>query len=158
LTKLKTLSRLGKIIASERAAGKVVVLANGCFDIFHVGHIRYLREAKARGDLLIVALNSDKSVKKLKGMGRPILPQAERAEILAAFSFVDYITIFDEPTVEKILRQLKPDIHAKGSDYTEESVPERETVREYGGRVAIVGGPKVRNTSDIIQRIARAKE
>jgi len=158
LTKLKTLSRLGKIVASERAAGKVVVLANGCFDIFHVGHIRYLREAKARGDLLIVALNSDKSVKKLKGMGRPILPQAERAEILAAFSFVDYITIFDEPTVEKILRQLKPDIHAKGSDYTEESVPERETVREYGGRVAIVGGPKVRNTSDIIQRIARAKE
>jgi len=158
LTKLKTLSRLGKIVASERAAGKVVVLANGCFDIFHVGHIRYLREAKARGDLLIVALNSDKSVRKLKGMGRPILPQAERAEILAAFSFVDYITIFDEPTVEKILRQLKPDIHAKGSDYTEESVPERETVREYGGRVAIVGGPKVRNTSDIIQRIARAKE
>lgn len=158
MTKLKTLSRLGKIVASERAAGKVVVLANGCFDIFHVGHIRYLREAKARGDLLIVALNSDKSVKKLKGMGRPILPQAERAEILAAFSFVDYITIFDEPTVEKILRQLKPDIHAKGSDYTEESVPERETVREYGGRVAIVGGPKVRNTSDIIQRIARAKE
>ncbi len=158
MTKLKTLSRLGKIVASERAAGKVVVLANGCFDIFHVGHIRYLREAKARGDLLIVALNSDKSVRKLKGMGRPILPQAERAEILAAFSFVDYITIFDEPTVEKILRQLKPDIHAKGSDYTEESVPERETVREYGGRVAIVGGPKVRNTSDIIQRIARAKE
>lgn len=158
MIKLKTLSQLRKIVASEKATGKVVVLANGCFDIFHVGHIRYLRGARAKGDLLIVALNSDKSVRKLKGKGRPILPQAERAEILSAFSFVDYITIFDEPNVERILSELRPDIHAKGSDYTEETVPERETVKAYGGKVAIVGGPKQWNTSDIIRKIARAKE
>lgn len=157
MTKLKTLRELKKIVASLKAAGKVVVLANGCFDLFHVGHIRYLREARAMGDCLIVALNSDDSVRKLKGRGRPILPQAERAEILTAFSFVDYVTIFEEPTVATILRELRPDIHAKGADYTPETVPEREVVREYGGRVAIVGGPKIRNTSEIIKRIAKAK-
>jgi rfaE bifunctional protein nucleotidyltransferase chain/domain len=152
--KLKTLTELKKIVGGAKAAGKTVVLANGCFDLFHVGHIRYLRGAKAKGDILVVALNSDGSVRRLKGKGRPILPQGERAEILAAFSFVDYVTIFREPNVEKILLALKPEVHAKGSDYTEGTVPERDTVRKYGGRVAIAGGPKVRDASEIIKKIA----
>ncbi len=157
LGKLKTLAELQEIVEEQKAAGKTIVLANGCFDLFHVGHIRYLREAKTKGDLLIVALNSDQSVRKLKGEGRPILPQEERAEILSAFSFVDYVTIFDELNVVTILRNLKPHIHVKGSDYTEETVPEKDTVREYGGRVAIAGGPKIRNTSEILRKIAGAR-
>jgi rfaE bifunctional protein nucleotidyltransferase chain/domain len=155
--KLKTLTELKEISARARAAGKTIVLANGCFDIFHVGHIRYLRGAKSLGDLLVVALNSDGSVRRLKGKGRPILPQRERAEILAAFSFVDYITIFSQPNVEKMLLALRPDIHAKGSDYTEDTVPERDTVKKYGGRVAIAGGLKIRDTSEIIKKIAASR-
>jgi len=154
LEKLKTLPELRKIIAREKAAGKTIVLANGCFDLFHVGHIRYLREAKGQGDVLVVAINSDSSVRKLKGTARPILPQSERAEILASFSFVDYVTIFRDPNVEKILLALQPSIHVKGSDYTEETVPEKDTVKKYGGKMAIAGGPKVRSTSKIIKMIA----
>lgn len=154
--KLKTLAELKKIVSAAKAGGKTVVLANGCFDLFHVGHVRYLRGAKFKGDLLVVALNSDGSVRRLKGKGRPILPQRERAEILAAFSFVDYVTIFRQPNVEKILLALKPTVHVKGSDYTKETVPERDTVRKYGGRVAIAGGPKVRDASEIIKKIAAA--
>jgi D-glycero-beta-D-manno-heptose 1-phosphate adenylyltransferase len=154
LDKFKRLSELGRIIASEKARGNTIVLANGCFDLFHVGHIRYLRAAKAKGDILVVALNSDSSVRKLKGKGRPVLPQKERAEILSAFSFVDYVTVFNEPMVTRILLALKPDIHVKGSDYSRETVPERDTVKAYGGRVAIAGGPKIRNTSQVIQDIA----
>ena len=154
--KLKTLAELKKIIIAAKAGGKTVVLANGCFDLFHVGHIRYLRGAKAKGDLLVVALNSDGSVRRLKGKGRPILPQRERAEILAAFSFVDYVTIFRQPNVEKILLALRPAVHVKGSDYTKDTVPEKETVRKYGGRVAIAGGPKFRDASEIIRKIAAA--
>ncbi len=157
MTKLKTLAQLRKIVASEKAKGKTVVLANGCFDLFHVGHIRYLGEAREKGDLLVVALNSDSSVRRLKGAGRPILPQEERAEILSSFWFVDYVTIFAEPNVEKILQALQPDYHVKGSDYTINTVPERAAVKRYGGRVAIVGGPKVKNTSDIIRRISALK-
>jgi rfaE bifunctional protein nucleotidyltransferase chain/domain len=153
LKKIKTLAELRKIVVSEKARGKTIVLANGCFDLFHVGHIRYLRGARSRGDLLVVGLNSDRSVRRLKGRGRPILPQEERAEILAAFSFVDYVVIFPEPNVEKLLLALKPDVHVKGSDYSEDTVPERETVKAYGGQVAIAGGPKIRNTSEIIDRI-----
>jgi rfaE bifunctional protein nucleotidyltransferase chain/domain len=153
LKKIKTLLELRKIVASEKAKGKTIVLANGCFDLFHVGHIRYLRGARAKGDLLVVGLNSDRSVRRLKGRGRPILPQKERAEILAAFSFVDYVVLFSETNVEKLLLALKPDIHVKGSDYSEDTVPERETVRAYGGKVAIAGGPKIRDTSKIIERI-----
>lgn len=148
------LPELRRTIAAERARGRTIVLANGCFDLFHVGHIRYLRAAKKMGDILVVAINSDSSVRRLKGKGRPILPQKERVEILAAFSFVDYVTSFKEPTVSRVLLALKPDVHAKGSDYTRATVPERDTVRSYGGRVAIVGGPKVRNTSTIIRDIA----
>jgi rfaE bifunctional protein nucleotidyltransferase chain/domain len=154
LEKLKSLAALRRKIKIEKAKGKVVVLANGCFDLFHAGHIRYLRAAKAKGDILVVAINSDRSVRRLKGMGRPILGQRERAEILSSFSFVDYVTVFGEPTVSKVLLALKPDIHVKGSDYTKETVPEKDTIKEYGGRVAIVGGPKIRNTSDVIRGIA----
>jgi rfaE bifunctional protein nucleotidyltransferase chain/domain len=154
LEKLKSLAALRRKIKIEKAKGKVVVLANGCFDLFHAGHIRYLRAAKAKGDILVVAINSDRSVRRLKSMGRPILGQRERAEILSSFSFVDYVTVFGEPTVSKVLLALKPDIHVKGSDYTKETVPEKDTVKEYGGRVAIVGGPKIRNTSDVIRGIA----
>ena len=151
--KFKTLPQLKKIIAREKKKGRRIVLANGCFDLFHIGHIRYLREARRAGDILVVALNSDSSVRRLKGKGRPLLNQEERAEILSAFSMVDYITIFGELNVEKILLALKPDVHAKGSDYTARTVPERETVNSYGGKIAIVGGPKVRSTSELIRGV-----
>jgi rfaE bifunctional protein nucleotidyltransferase chain/domain len=154
LEKLKTVAQLREIISALKAKGKTIVLANGCFDLFHVGHIRYLREAKAKGDVLVVAINSDASVRRLKGRWRPILPQRERAEILAAFSFVDYVTIFRESKVTQVLLTLRPDIQVKGSDYTKDTVPEKDVVKEYGGKVAIVGGPKIRNTSEIIRRIA----
>ncbi len=154
MEKLKTVSELRKIITSEKAAGKTIVLANGCFDLFHVGHIRYLRAAKGQGHILVVAINSDASVRKLKGKARPILPQKERAKILSSFSFVDYVTIFRNPNVKNVLLALQPSLHVKGSDYTEETVPEKDTVKKYGGKVAIVGGPKVRSTSKIIKMIA----
>lgn len=153
MSKLKSLSALRRTIEAEKAKGKAVVLANGCFDLYHAGHIRYLRAAKAKGDILIVAINSDRSVRSLKGKARPILEQDERAEILSSFSFVDYVTIFDESTVSRVLLALKPDIHVKGSDYTRDTVPEKDTVRAYGGRTAIVGGPKIRNTSEVIKGI-----
>jgi rfaE bifunctional protein nucleotidyltransferase chain/domain len=153
LKKLKTLAQLRTIVDRERKKGKIIVLANGGFDLVHAGHVRYLEAAKKKGDILIVALNSDSSIRKLKGQGRPILPQRERAEILSAFACVDFITIFNEPNVENILMALKPNVHAKGSDYTKKTVPERETVLAYGGRIAIAGGPKIRSTSEVIPRI-----
>ncbi len=153
MSKLKSLSALRRAIGAERIKGKTVVLANGCFDLFHAGHIRYLRAAKAKGDILVVAINSDGSVRRLKGKGRPILGERERTKILSSFSFVDHVTVFDESTVSRILLALKPDIHVKGSDYTRATVPEKDTVKAYGGRTAIVGGPKIRNTSDVIKRI-----
>jgi rfaE bifunctional protein nucleotidyltransferase chain/domain len=153
LKKLKTLDQLAKIVARERRGGRTIVLANGGFDLIHAGHIRYLEGAGRRGDILVVAINSDSSIRRLKGAGRPILGERERAEILASFSGVDYVTIFNEPNIEKILRVLKPDVHAKGSDYTADTVPERETVRAYGGKIEITGGPKIRSTSEIIRRI-----
>jgi len=153
LKKRYTLPQLTKIIAEQKKKGKRIVLANGCFDLIHVGHIRYLKESRKKGNILVVALNSDPSVRRLKGKGRPILREKERAEILSSFSFVDYITFFPELTVEKVLLALKPQIHAKGSDYTKETVPEREVVKSYGGKVAIVGGPKIRSTSQLIKKI-----
>jgi len=142
-------------IQRARQAGARVILANGCFDILHAGHVRYLAGAKALGDLLVVGVNSDRQVLLLKGPGRPLMPAAERAEIIASLETVDLVTIFDEPTVEILLLALKPDVHAKGTDYTEESVPEREVVRSYGGRVAIVGDPKNHSTSEMIGRLSR---
>jgi len=138
-----------------RSQGKRLVLANGCFDLLHVGHIRYLQAAKQLGDVLIVALNSDASVRRIKGHGRPLVNQAERAEIVAALGCVDYVVTFDEDTVDRVIARLKPDVHAKGSDYTEGSVPERDAVLAVGGRVAIVGDLKAHSTRDLISAIVR---
>ena len=151
--KLLALESLEPIVAALKASGKTVVFANGCFDLLHVGHIRYLQSARQLGDALVVGLNSDASVRRLKGPQRPLMPEDERAEILAALACVDYIVIFQEPNVEVLLRVLKPDIQCKGTDYTEETVPEREVVRSYGGRVAIAGDPKDHSTRDLIQDI-----
>lgn len=158
MNKLKSLAELKSILAREKKNGKKIVLANGCFDLIHVGHVRYLRGAADRGDVLVVALNSDRSVRALKGPGRPLMPQAERAEMLSALECVDYITIFRELNVEKVLRALRPDVHAKGSDYTVRTVPERETVKALGGEVFIAGGPKVRSTRDVIKLVAGRKK
>lgn len=146
-------NRLVARVSIERRKGAKIVLANGCFDLFHVGHIRYLAGAKALGDVLIVGINSDEQVKKLKGENRPFMPEQERAEIVSAFGFVDFVTIFDEPTVTELIRAVRPDFHAKGTDYTTESVPEREIVKEYGGKVAIVGDPKDHSSTDLIKLV-----
>jgi len=153
MNKLKKINVLKVIVEKERKKGRKIVFANGCFDILHVGHIRYLKEAKELGDMLIVAINSDSSAKKLKGNGRPVTPENERAEIVAAIEYVDYVTIFNEPDVSSLLLTLKPDIHAKGTDYTEDSVPEVDTVRAYGGRVAITGDKKERSSTEIIKKV-----
>lgn len=154
MRKFYPLKPLSRIIQNHRKEGKKIVLANGCFDLIHIGHIRYLKESKEQGDLLVVALNSDASVEKLKGKGRPIMKEKERVEIISAFSFVDYVTLFDGLDVSNVLLTLKPDIHAKGSDYTEETVPERDVVRGYGGKVVITGGPKIRSTSAILEKLS----
>lgn len=145
-------------IEAERKNGSRIVLANGCFDVLHVGHVRYLAGARELGDVLVVGVNSDAQVERLKGPGRPVLSARERAEIVAALECVSYVTIFDEPTVEELLLALKPDVHAKGTDYTEDSVPERDVVRSYGGRVAIVGDPKDHSTSAILTRLGGLNE
>lgn len=137
-----------------RKAGRTIVFANGCFDLIHVGHVRYLEEARQQGDVLVVGVNSDRSVQKLKGEGRPLLPEHARAELLAAMESVDYVVIFDDATAGDILRDLRPDVHCKGTDYTEATVPEREVVRSWGGRVVIVGDPKTHSTRDVLARIA----
>ncbi len=151
--KIKGIEEIKKIIDEAKAAGKKVVLANGCFDILHVGHVRYLEDARRHGDLLIVAVNSDSSVRRLKGEGRPYMPDAERAEIVAALGCVDYVFVFDDERLDAIISYLKPDFQAKGTDYTPETVPERETVESYGGRVIICGDPKERSSSEIIREV-----
>jgi rfaE bifunctional protein nucleotidyltransferase chain/domain len=148
--RIKTEPELRRLVAAHKCAGRTIVFGNGCFDLIHVGHIRYLEGAKALGDVLAVAVNSDASVRALKGAGRPLQPEDERAEIVASFACVDYVVLFDAPNVEALLMSLRPDIHAKGTDYTAESVPEREIVRSYGGRVAIVGDPKDHSSRDLI--------
>jgi rfaE bifunctional protein nucleotidyltransferase chain/domain len=130
-----------------------IVLANGIFDILHVGHLRYLQGAKELGDILVVAINSDDSAKRLKGPSRPITPEDERAELIAGLSAVDYVLIFDDDNVEEIIKKICPDVHAKGTDYTVDTVLERDIVESYGGRVAIVGDPKDHSTSEIIERL-----
>jgi rfaE bifunctional protein nucleotidyltransferase chain/domain len=152
-TKSKVLGRdqLQSQVEAWRSAGDRITLANGCFDLLHVGHVRYLHAAKGLGGRLVVALNSDESVRSLKGEGRPLIPAEERAEILAALADVDAVVIFRERDVRAIIREIHPDIHAKGTDYTAESVPEGDVVREYGGRVAIVGDPKNHSASEIIR-------
>ena len=143
-------------VNSARESGARIVLANGCFDVLHVGHVRYLAGARELGDVLVVGINSDEQVALQKGDGRPVLPATERAEIVAALEPVTYVTIFNEPTVEELLLALKPDVHAKGTDYTTDTVPERDVVRSYGGRVAIVGDPKDHSTSAIIAQLGGA--
>jgi len=149
-------SELIALIARDRAAGKTIAFANGCFDLLHVGHVRYLQGAAAEADRLVVAINDDESERKLKGPGRPMLTASDRAELVDALRGVEYVVIFGEETVDRLLKLLKPDVHCKGTDYTVESVPERVTVAAYGGRTAIVGDRKTHATRDLLKRIARA--
>jgi rfaE bifunctional protein nucleotidyltransferase chain/domain len=154
-TRVKILARedLRVRLYAHRQNRERIVLANGCFDVLHVGHARYLDGAKREGDVLVVAVNSDAIVRQLKGEGRPILPQKARAELVAAFAVVDYVIIFDESSVEALLTALRPDVHAKGTDYTQETVPERELAAELGIRVAIVGDPKEHSTLGLLSRV-----
>jgi rfaE bifunctional protein nucleotidyltransferase chain/domain len=149
-----TEAQLVDAVQRERAAGKTSAFANGCFDLLHVGHVRYLQGAAREADRLIVAVNDDRSVESLKGPNRPILPSTDRAELVDAVRGVDYVVIFSDPTVDRLLTLLRPDVHCKGTDYTVDSVPERDAVRSYGGRTAIVGDPKQHATRDLLKRIA----
>ena len=151
---------LGESALLERAAlarrsGRTIALANGCFDLLHVGHVRYLMGAAAEANVLVVAINDDFSVRALKGPDRPVMPAAERAELVAALEVVDYVLVFSGPTVGPLIAALEPDVHCKGTDYTADSVPEREVVRAYGGRTAIVGDPKDHSTRDLLARLSR---
>lgn len=149
-----TEAQLTDAIARERASGRTIAFANGCFDLLHVGHVRYLQGAAAEADRLVVAVNDDRSVAGLKGPGRPILPEADRAALVAALRGVDFVVLFGDPNVERLLLALKPDVHCKGTDYTVDTVPERSVVQSYGGRTAIVGDPKHHATRELIARIA----
>ncbi len=151
-----SIDELKAVLEKEKGRGKRIVFGNGCFDLLHVGHVRYLQGAKGLGDILVVAVNDDASVTGLGKRKQVVTPAAERAEIISAIACVDYVIIFSEPTVENLLLALKPDIHAKGTDYTAESVPERDIVLSYGGRVAIVGDPKDHSTRDIIASIKQS--
>ena len=146
-------TELVRAVARDKAAGRTIALANGCFDLLHVGHVRYLQSAAAEGDRLVVAVNDDQSVAALKGQDRPVQPAVDRAELVAAFRGVDYVIVFGDLTVERLLLLLKPDVHCKGTDYTIDSVPERAVVLSYGGRTAIVGDPKQHNTRELLARI-----
>ncbi len=151
--------RLASILEALRANGKRVVFCNGCFDVLHVGHVRCLSGAKARGDVLVVGVNSDSSVKEIKGPKYPLMPEEERMEIVAAIRGVDYVTCFPEPSADSIILRLRPDVHAKGTDYTYENVPERKTVLSYGGEIAIVGDPKDHSSTHLKEQlIERASE
>ena len=156
-SKIMASTDLAEQVQKWRSSGEKIILANGCFDALHVGHVRYLRAAKALGGRLIVAVNSDSSARSLKGNGRPSIPQQERAEILGALEAVDAVIIFDELDVRNLIQLLRPDIHAKGTDYTKESVPERDTVIACGGRVEIVGDPKEHSTTELIRKAEWSK-
>ena len=155
-SKIVTQELLIGLLAEHRRRGQKIVLANGCFDTLHVGHIRYLEGARREGDILVVAVNSDASVCALKGPGRPILPETARAALVGALRAVDYVLLFSEPNVETLLKDLRPDVHAKGTDYTKESVPERATSARLGIRTAIVGDPKDHSTRDFIDSVRKA--
>jgi D-glycero-beta-D-manno-heptose 1-phosphate adenylyltransferase len=156
-TREKILSRDGlhAVLDEHRRSGRKIVFANGVFDLLHAGHVRYLQSARAEGDLLVVGINSDSSTRRLKGEERPILTERGRASLVAALAAVDYVVIFDEPDVNSLLRELQPDVHAKGTDYTPDTVPERELARLLGIRVAIVGDPKRHSTRDLLARVRR---
>lgn len=156
-----TLDDAARVADRLRAEGKRIVFANGCFDLLHVGHVRYLEAARALGDVLFVGINGDAAVARLKGTGRPLMPAAERAELLAALRAVDHVVVFDDDTADEVIAAIRPAIHAKGTDYTADTVPERDTVRACGGRVVIVGDPKAHATRDaidtIVERFARVR-
>ena len=145
-------SGLLEAVAADRGAGRTIAFANGCFDMLHVGHVRYLQGAAAEADRLVVAVNEDASVARLKGPGRPAIPAAERAEIVAALEAVDYVVTFADDNVERLLRRIEPDVHCKGTDYTGDTVPERSVVKAYGGRTAIVGDPKCHASRDLLKK------
>jgi rfaE bifunctional protein nucleotidyltransferase chain/domain len=155
-SKIVSRERLRELLAEHRSAGAKIVFANGCFDTLHVGHVRYLEGARREGDILVVGVNSDSSVCNLKGPGRPILPESARADLVAALRAVDYVVLFSEPNVEALLESLHPDVHAKGTDYTAETVPERATAARLGIRVAIVGDPKDHSTRDFLDSVRKA--
>ena len=140
-------------VAQARSKGAAVVLTNGAFDMLHVGHVRYLQGAAQQGDIVVTAVNSDSSVRHSKGPSRPVIPEQERAELVAALGVVDWVVLFDEPTVTGVIERLRPEVHAKGTDYSPESVPERSVVESYGGRVAIVGDPKDHSTTELVERL-----
>jgi D-glycero-beta-D-manno-heptose 1-phosphate adenylyltransferase len=152
------LDDLPALRAAATAAGRTIALANGVFDLFHVGHLRYLRGARAEADLLVVAVNSDVSTRLNKGEGRPVVPEAERAEILEALACVDHVVLFGSKDVVPVIRALRPDVHVKGTDYTPETIPEAAEVRRYGGRVAVAGDPKDHSTSDLLDRLAKPRD
>ena len=154
--KVRSLDEVRRAVERLHEQGRTVALANGLFDLLHVGHLRYLEGARAEADALVVAVNADASARQLKGPGRPVVPQAERAELVAGLACVDLVTIFDAPTVEPLLRQLRPDVHCKGTDYTADTVPERDVARELGIRVAIVGDPKDHATTEMLRRLGSA--
>jgi rfaE bifunctional protein nucleotidyltransferase chain/domain len=151
--KIGTLDEVRRRVEEARAAGRTVAFANGCFDVLHVGHVRYLEGARAEADVLVVGVNGDGSVRRLKGEGRPVLPEGDRALLVAAVRAVDHVVVFADDDVARLLLALRPDVHCKGTDYTPDTVPERDVVRSYGGRVAIVGDPKNHDTRVLLQRI-----
>jgi rfaE bifunctional protein nucleotidyltransferase chain/domain len=155
-SKIVSRERLRELLAEHKRAGAKIVFANGCFDTLHVGHVRYLEGARREGDILVVGVNSDSSVCNLKGPGRPILPESARADLVAALRAVDYVVLFSEPNVEALLDFLRPDVHAKGTDYSAETVPERATAARLGIRVAIVGDPKDHSTRDFLDSVRKA--
>lgn len=152
---LRDHAQLARELDARRAKGQTVVFTNGAFDLLHVGHLRTLQGARDLGDCLVVAINSDASVRASKGPGRPVVPEGERSELLCGLACVDYVTVFDTPTVDPLLLKLKPDVHAKGTDYTPETVPERATVLSYGGRIAITGDPKNHSTTELAERLRK---
>jgi rfaE bifunctional protein nucleotidyltransferase chain/domain len=153
MARIVSLDELAPLVAADRTAGRTIALANGVFDLLHVGHIRYLQGAASEADVLVVAVNDDESVRMLKGEGRPVMNQSDRAELVAALRGVDYVVLFSGRTVADVLLRLRPDVHCKGTDYTVESVPERPVVQSYGGRTAIVGDPKDHSTRDLLSRV-----
>ncbi|PYQ39267.1 MAG: D-glycero-beta-D-manno-heptose 1-phosphate adenylyltransferase [Acidobacteria bacterium] len=156
--KIGTLDEVRRRVEDARASGRTIAFANGCFDVLHVGHVRYLEGARGEADVLVVGVNGDASVRRLKGEGRPVLPEADRALLVAALRAVDHVVVFPDDDVSRLLLALRPDVHCKGTDYTPDTVPEREVVRSYGGRVAIVGDPKRHDTRVLLERIRAGGE
>jgi rfaE bifunctional protein nucleotidyltransferase chain/domain len=152
-SKIASLERVRQQVEAARREGRAVALANGCFDVLHVGHVRYLEGARAEADVLVVGVNGDGSVRRLKGEGRPVMPAGDRALLVGALRATDHVVVFEDDDVRRLLLTLRPDVHCKGTDYTEDTVPERDVVRSYGGRVAIVGDPKDHDTSALLTRI-----